>query len=333
MSETKHVTDTDVLPADVPAVDDAVAGPELDAVAAAAVDLAREAAEADAPGLVGDHLGVEPDDQRVVVHYFATLDPAYVGWRWAVTVARASRSKLTTVDEVVLLPGAQAVLAPEWLPWSERLRPGDMGAGDLLPTAADDARLTSAYFSTEDDEEAAVAFELGLGRERLMSYEGRLETVDRWYAGDPGPRAEVARSAPASCASCGFYVPLSGGLRSAFGACANAFAPDDGKVVAVDHGCGAHSEAVVIPVSPPLPRPLIDDANYDIVEPVKPGEVLEVAEVAEVAEVVEIVEVVEATEEIVDEGADEQVPADDGVSGGDVELSSEDGDVGVEVDG
>jgi hypothetical protein len=94
---------------------------------------------------------------------------------------------------------------------------------------------------------------------------------------------------------------------------------------------------VVIPVSPPLPRPLIDDANYDIVEPVKPGEVLEVAEVAEVAEVVaevvEVVEVVEATEEIVDEGADEQVPADDSVSGGDVELSSEDGDVGVEVDG
>jgi hypothetical protein len=318
MSETKHVTETDVAPDDVLAVDGVtdvpVAELVLDEVAAAAVDLAREAAEGDAPGLVGEHLGVEPDAERVVVHYFATLDPAYVGWRWAVTVARASRSKITTVDDVVLLPGAEAVLAPEWLPWSERLRPGDMGAGDLLPTAADDPRLTPAYFSTEDDEEATVAFELGLGRERLMSYEGRLETVDRWYAGDQGPRAEVARSAPASCASCGFYVPLSGGLRSAFGACANAFAPDDGKVVAVDHGCGAHSQAVVIPASPPLPPPLIDDANYDVVEPVRPGEVIEVAEAVAVVEAAEGVDEINA-----DEAADEPVPADDIVAGTDVE--------------
>jgi hypothetical protein len=296
------VTETDVAPDDLQAVDevdsvegvsDAVPPAEvvLDEVAAAAVDLAREAAEADAPGLVGKHLGVEPDDQRVVVHYFATLDPAYVGWRWAVTVARASRSKIATVDDVVLLPGGEAVLAPDWLPWSERLRPGDMGAGDLLPTAPDDARLTPAYFSTEDDEAAMLAFEIGLGRERILSFDGRLETVDRWYAGDPGPRAEVARTAPASCSSCGFYLPLSGALRSAFGACANAFAPDDGKVVAVDHGCGAHSEAIVVPVSPPLPPPLIDDANFDIVEPLQPGEINEVAEAVAVAVAVTEVEV------------------------------------------
>jgi hypothetical protein len=347
MSETKHVTETDVAPDDVQAVDgvgsvdvvpdDAPAAePVLDAVAAGAVDLAREAAEADAPGLVGEHLGVEPDDQRVVVHYFATLDPAYVGWRWAVTVARASRSKIATVDDVVLLPGAQAVLAPEWLPWSERLRPGDMSAGDLLPTAADDARLTPAYFSTDDDEAAMIAFEIGLGRERVLSYEGRLETVDRWYAGDPGPRSEVARSAPASCASCGFYVPLSGALHAAFGACANAFAPDDGKVVAVDHGCGAHSQAVVIPASPPPPPPLIDDANYDIVEPLQPGEVAEV--VAEVESVESSDEAVESPLDVAavetsvgsddaDEAADEPVPADDELHGLEMETeASQDGD-------
>jgi hypothetical protein len=120
--------------------------------------------------------------------------------------------------------------------------------------------------ATEDEEEAAVAFEIGLGRERLLSYDGRLETVERWYAGDPGPRAEVARTAPAACATCGFFLPLAGGMRQAFGACANEFAPDDGKVVAVDHGCGAHSEAVVVPVSPAPPPPLIDEAGYDIVE-------------------------------------------------------------------
>lgn len=254
---------------EAPTHDDAVVdvAVDLDAVAAEAIDLAREAAQADAPGLVGEYLGSEADESRVVTHYFATLDPAYVGWRWAVTVARASRSKAVTVDDVVLLPGTEAMLAPEWVPWSERLRPGDLGAGDLLPTKADDPRLVPTYMSTDDDEDdAAVGFEIGLGRERVMSYDGRLDLADRWYAGAPGPESEIARVAPASCATCGFFLPLAGALRQAFGACGNEFAPDDGKVVAVDHGCGAHSEAVVVPVSQPPPPPLIDEAGYDLVE-------------------------------------------------------------------
>lgn len=258
------MTQTDApAPAD-DVVDNAPATPP-DEVAAAAIELAREAAEADAPGLVGEHLGVDADEQRVVTHYFATLDPAYRGWRWAVTVARASRSKSPTVDDVVLLPGAEAVLAPSWVPWSERLKPGDLGVGDLLPTAADDPRLAPTFLSTDDDEVSAAAFELGLGRERVLSFEGRLEAVERWYAGDSGPEAAIARSAPAACATCGFFLPLAGALRQAFGACGNEFAPDDGKVVAVDHGCGAHSEAVVIPAAPPVPPPLIDEAAYEVV--------------------------------------------------------------------
>jgi hypothetical protein len=239
----------------------------LDDVAAAAVDEARAAAERDAPGLVGPHLGTSVDDARVVTHYFATLDPAYRGWRWAVTVARASRSKSVTIDDVVLLPGDDSLLAPEWVPWSERLRPGDLGVGDLLPTAADDPRLAAAFMATDDEEEREVEFELGLGRERVLSYEGRVEAVERWYAGEPGPEAAMARAAPAACASCGFFIPLSGGLRQAFGACANEFAPDDGRVVAVDHGCGAHSQAVVVPASSPQPVPALSEEGpgYDVV--------------------------------------------------------------------
>ncbi|HEX3708045.1 MAG TPA: DUF3027 domain-containing protein [Mycobacteriales bacterium] len=272
---------------------------EVDAVGAAAVDLAREAAESEAAGLVGEHLGADADEARVVTHYFATLDPGYVGWRWAVTVARASRAKNVTVDDVVLLPGADAVLAPEWLPWSERLRPGDLGAGDLLPTSADDPRLIAAYFSTEDADEAAIGYEVGLGRERVLSYDGMLDAVDRWYAGAPGPRADVAKVAPASCATCGFFVPLAGGLRQAFGACANGFAPDDGKVVAVDHGCGAHSEAVVVPISQPPPPPLIDEAGYDIVDPADLAAIedLPQPEVVDVAEEIDVPEAADAAEE------------------------------------
>jgi len=157
------------------------------------------------------------------------------------------------------------LLAPEWVPWSERLRPGDLGVGDLLPTQADDARLAPSYTEVDDDEVHGVAFELGLGRRRVLSFDGRVDAVERWYAGERGPEAPIARAAPASCATCGFYVPLAGALRQAFGACSNEYAPDDGRVVSVDHGCGAHSEAVVVPATPPPAAPLVDEFRIDVV--------------------------------------------------------------------
>ncbi|MGY1498833.1 DUF3027 domain-containing protein [Streptomyces sp. QTS52] len=122
-----------------------------DRLCAEAVDLALSAAEeAAAPGVVGEHSGLVSEGDRVVTHFFECKEFGYRGWRWAVTVARASRAKLVTLDEVVLLPGPDALQAPEWVPWSERLRPGDMGPGDLLPTDAEDLRLEPGY-SGEDE--------------------------------------------------------------------------------------------------------------------------------------------------------------------------------------
>lgn len=236
-----------------------------DPILVEAVDAARAAAEHEAQGLVGEHVGVETDGERLVTHLFETLDPAYRGWCWAVTVSRGPRLHSVTVDEVVLLPGDGALLAPAWVPWQERLQPGDLGVGDLLPTPADDPRLAPTFFTTDDEDEREVAFELGLGRPRVLSYDGRLDAVERWYAGDAGPEAPIARSAPAACATCGFFVQLAGALRQAFGVCANLYAPDDGKVVSVDHGCGAHSEAVVVPATPAPAPPLLDDFRIDVV--------------------------------------------------------------------
>jgi len=75
-----------------------------------------------------------------VSHRFATTEKGYRGWAWDVTVDRAPGSDDVTVAEIVLLPGEGALLPPPWVPWSERLRPGDLGVGDLLPTSADDDR-------------------------------------------------------------------------------------------------------------------------------------------------------------------------------------------------
>jgi hypothetical protein len=186
----------------------------------------------------------------VLTHTFASRLPGYVGWHWAVTVARVPGDEDVTVDEVVLLPGDSALLAPAWVPWHERLRPGDLSIGDVLPSTEDDPRLVPAYLvaddSADDPEGRVVAEELGLGRERVMSAEGRTEAVGRWSAGEFGPGAPMARQAPGPCVTCGFYLPLAGSLRQRVGACGNAYAPADGRVVAADYGCGAHSQATLV---------------------------------------------------------------------------------------
>jgi hypothetical protein len=237
---------------------------KLDQVCAAAVPTALAAAQEVGGDLVGAHLDVHADDDRVVTHLFEALQPGYRGWRWAVTVTRASRSKLVTVDELCLLPGPDALLAPEWLPWSERLRPGDLGVGDLLPVAPDDERLVPAYVLSEDPAVEAVAFELGQGRHRVMSRVGRLDTAERWHEGEGGPAAPIARQAPGHCGTCGFWLALAGSLSAEFGVCGNEFAPRDGAVVTVDHGCGAHSEAVVEEPLAPLPPVLYDDSRVEL---------------------------------------------------------------------
>ncbi|MET8145180.1 DUF3027 domain-containing protein [Sphaerisporangium sp. NPDC005288] len=237
-----------------------------DQACAAAVEPARAAAEEIArPGEVGEHLGFQAEGERVVTHYFACLDRAYRGWRWAITVTRASRARNVTISETVLLPGAGALLPPAWVPWSERLLPGDLGVGDLLPTSDDDDRLAPGFTETDDDADRQMIFEYGLGRARVLSAIGRDRAVHRWHAGDSGPHTPLAHAAPAQCSTCGFYWPLAGALRLGFGVCANEYAPDDGKVVAADHGCGAHSEAAVIaPASVEQPMPILDDLGYDL---------------------------------------------------------------------
>jgi hypothetical protein len=102
----------------------------------------------------------------------------------------------------------------------------------------------------------------------VLSVEGRELAAQRWYDGSHGPDTELARSAPAPCGTCGFLVRLGGPLGRLFGACANAYANDDGRVVSLDHGCGAHSEARLgrrnLPL--PLPEPALDTLRWDELE-------------------------------------------------------------------
>jgi hypothetical protein len=264
---TPASTKPDALPDTLPDAPHHDALPK-DAVLVGAVDVARAAAEETAaPTPVGDHLGVDVEGERLVTHRFACLDPAYQGWHWAVTVTRVPRGRTVTVCDSVLLPGPEAVLPKPWVPWSQRLAPGDLGVGDLLPTDADDDRLEPGYAATGDaDADEVALWELGLGRPRVLSPLGRDEAVDRWYSGDSGPTAPVAEAAPAQCATCGFVTPLAGSLRQVFGVCTNAFSPSDARVVSYDHGCGAHSEIAVLPGPVDVTPALVDELGYDMVD-------------------------------------------------------------------
>jgi hypothetical protein len=218
---------------------------KTDTLLARAVDVARAAAVEVGGDAVGEHLAVHTDDERVVTHAFVSRQPGYSGWYWAVTLTRAPRGKTATVDEVVLLPGEDALLAPQWVPWDKRIVAGDLGPGDLMPGDPEDVRLVPAYLHSDDPAVEAVAFELGLGRKRVLSRDARLDIAERWLDGDGGPDTAMARQAPAHCGTCGFLLPLAGSLAAGFGVCGNEMTTRDGQVVSVEYGCGAHSEARV----------------------------------------------------------------------------------------
>lgn len=246
------------------------ARPAKDPVLTGAVELARTAAEEVAlPGEVGEHLGATIDGERLATHRFAATMPGYVGWSWAVTLARPPRARTATVCEVELLPGDGALLAPAWVPWAERLQPGDVGATDTLPYTVDDPRLEQGYEATGDEDADQLAiWELGLGRPRVLSPQGRRQALTRWYEGDHGPEAPIAKAATAPCSTCGFFMTMAGSARLLFGVCANEWAPDDGRVVSVDHGCGAHSETDVPHQTSEwrLSRLILDEMDLEVVD-------------------------------------------------------------------
>lgn len=256
--------------------EDGSAAPAIDrsadpgAVLTGAVEQARAAIVEHSGDTVGDYLGATFDDSTAATHRFLANLPGYQGWQWAVVVAAYPGADHATISEVVLVPGPTALLAPKWVPWQNRLRPGDLGPGDLLAVPAEDDRLVPGYSATGDPAIDEVAYELGLGRRRLLSELGRADTAQRWHNGDYGPGSSMARSTRRVCRDCGFYLPLSGVLGLMFGACANELSAD-GHVVDAEYGCGAHSDTPAPAGSgSPLYDPY-DDGVLDVVEPPVPS--------------------------------------------------------------
>lgn len=269
--------DSATRPIEEPTVENAVATvadwPEgLATVLTGAADQARAAVvEFGAPEMVGDYLGVGYEDPNTATHRFLAHLPGYQGWQWAVVVAAYPGADHATISEVVLVPGPTALLAPNWVPWEQRVRPGDLSPGDLLAPAADDPRLVPGYTASGDPEVDETAAEIGLGRRWVMSVEGRSEAAERWRTGDYGPDSPMARSTKRVCRDCGFFLPLSGSLGALFGVCGNELSAD-GHIVDKLYGCGAHSDTPApAGTGSPAYEPY-DDGMLDVTQaPVEPS--------------------------------------------------------------
>lgn len=130
----------------------------------AAVPLARAAlAEITPEATIGEPIGHVVEADGVVSLLFASSLAGYPGWHWTVTVGRADEDAQPTVLEAELMPGDAALLAPDWVPWSERLaeyqaaQEALAAEGEETGAESDDLDDESDDDYDEDDDESADA--------------------------------------------------------------------------------------------------------------------------------------------------------------------------------
>ncbi|WP_226531574.1 DUF3027 domain-containing protein [Microbacterium paraoxydans] len=119
--------------------------PEADARLLGAHDLALAALREITPATsIGPAAGYVAEEDGAVSLRFENRLAGYPGWYWTVTIARVDDED-PTVLEVELLPGDGALLAPEWVPWAERL-------AEYRAHQAELAEAASADGESPDDE-------------------------------------------------------------------------------------------------------------------------------------------------------------------------------------
>ncbi|WP_455116733.1 DUF3027 domain-containing protein [Rothia mucilaginosa] len=128
---------------------------KVDEILAAAKDVAlqgvQEIAPAHAIGLVHH---VRAEEERLSTHLFECTLPGYRGWFWFATLSRAPRSRVATICEVGLLPGDDALIAPDWVPWADRVRPEDLQENAVEENADFAESVESAENESAENESA-----------------------------------------------------------------------------------------------------------------------------------------------------------------------------------
>ncbi|WJZ02012.1 DUF3027 domain-containing protein [Corynebacterium freiburgense] len=199
-----------------------------------AIAVARTALEDFGEGEIGEHLRAISSGKHLVTHHFATKMQGYRGWEWQVVLACAPGTRRITVNELALLPGEGALRAPEWVPYIDRVQPGDLGPNDDLPPRSNDPRLA-------DIEGPHTVKVPGSCSAKQLTRQGLDDARSRWQQGKFGPSSEFATRSKLQCADCAFYLPVGEPVGPRFGVCVNEYSAD-GRIVHSGYGCGAHTD-------------------------------------------------------------------------------------------
>ena len=98
---------------------------------------------------IGQLFGETDEGDGAVSVLFESAQPGYPGWKWTVSIAHVDGED-PTVLEAELMPGDGSLLAPDWVPWSDRLaeyKAAQEAAGEPVEGDEDDD-------PDEDDESA-----------------------------------------------------------------------------------------------------------------------------------------------------------------------------------
>jgi NACalpha-BTF3-like transcription factor len=100
---------------------------------------------------VGNYVRTDEEEPGLRSYIFESTLRGYVGWFWSVTIYQPEGQE-PTISEVVMMPGDGALVAPKWIPWSERLADYKALQAELEAQAA--AEAAEAADAETDDVEA-----------------------------------------------------------------------------------------------------------------------------------------------------------------------------------
>ena len=127
------------------------------------------AVEASSRNAVGFFIESIEEDEGVVTYLFEGKLKGYVGWRWSVSVFQADEKSPATISEVLLVPGPESLVAPDWVPWSERLADYKALQAELEAQAALDAEEAEDGDELDDADEVEDADEVDEAEEAVDS--------------------------------------------------------------------------------------------------------------------------------------------------------------------
>ena len=102
---------------------------------------------------VGSIVDTIDEGDGVTTFLFEAKLKGYVGWRWSITVFEQADSAAATISEVLLMPGPDSLVAPDWVPWSERLADYKALQAELEAQAALDAAEAEDADDEDDEDE------------------------------------------------------------------------------------------------------------------------------------------------------------------------------------